>query len=81
MDWYHLVVFLHIAGVFGFLMSHGASINMLLRLRREHDPARVRAYLDLSAASYSGVYSSLLVLIAARVLAGFMGDWWGHGWI
>lgn len=81
MDLYHLVVFLHIAGVFGFLVAHGASINMLFRLRREQDPVRVCAFLDLSAASYGGVYASLLLLIGAGVLAGFMGNWWGQGWI
>lgn len=81
MDWYHLIVFLHIFGAFGLLMSHGASINMLFRLRREHDLDRVRAYLDLSSASIGGLYASLLLLLAAGILAGFLGNWWGRGWI
>ena len=81
MDWYRMIVFLHVTGVFGFLISHGASINMLLRLRQEQDPDRIRAYLDLSSASLGGLYASLLVLILAGVVAGFMGNWWGRGWI
>src|SRR5512132_799180 len=81
MDWYHLIVFLHIFGAFGLLMSHGASINMLFRLRREHDLDRIRAYLDLSSASLGGLYVSLLLLLAAGILAGFLGNWWGRGWI
>ncbi len=81
MDWYRLVVFVHIAGAFWFLISHGASINMLFKLRRERDPERIRALLDLSSSSFSGLYSSLLLLLGAGILGGFMGNWWGHGWI
>jgi hypothetical protein len=27
------------------------------------------------------MYLSLLVLLAAGIIAGFMGNWWGRGWI
>lgn len=81
MDWYHLVVFLHVAGVFGFLLAHGASASMLFHLRRERDPEKIRTLLDLSSASLSVLYFSLLLILGGGIVAGFMGSWWGHGWI
>ncbi len=45
---YDAVKFLHVLGVFAFLMAHGASASMLFRLRRERDPEKIRTLLDLS---------------------------------
>ena len=44
-------LFAHLAGVFGFLVAHGVSAGVGLRLRKERDPVRARALLDLSASS------------------------------
>lgn len=74
-------VFLHIAGVFGFLIAHGVSVGVAFRLRRERDPQRIMALLDLSNSSVTLLYISLLLLIGGGVVAGFVGDWWGDGWI
>jgi uncharacterized membrane protein len=74
-------VFLHIAGVFGFLLGHGASVSVAFRLRRERDPARINALLELSGSSLTLFFISLVVLIAAGVVTGFLGHWWGDGWI
>lgn len=74
-------VFLHIAGVFGFLIAHGVSVGVAFRLRRERDPKRIMALLDLSNSSVTLLYVSLLLLIGGGVVAGFVGDWWGDGWI
>jgi hypothetical protein len=74
-------VFLHIAGVFGFLIAHGVSVGVAFRLRRERDPKRIMALLDLSNSSITLLYVSLLLLIGGGVVAGFVGDWWGDGWI
>jgi hypothetical protein len=78
---YYWVVFLHMVGVFGFLLAHGVSAGVILRLRSESDPERIRALLELSGHSYSVMYPSLLVLLVAGIISGFMGDWWGQGWI
>lgn len=75
------IVFLHVLGVFGFLVAHGASVNAAFALRREHNLERVRALLELSTNSYSLMYPSLVVLLVAGVVAGFTGNWWGQGWI
>ena len=52
-------VFLHIAGAFGFLMAHGVSAYVTLRLPKERDPARVSQLLELSASSVGFMWNSI----------------------
>ncbi|MGH2677146.1 MAG: DUF2269 family protein [Actinomycetota bacterium] len=78
---YQWWVFLHIAGVFAFLVAHGVSVGVAFRLRRERDPRRIMALLDLSSWSISLMYFGIVLLLTGGVLAGFVGDWWGSGWI
>lgn len=82
---YQWMVFLHITGVFGFLIAHGVSVGVAFRLRRERDPRRIMALLDLSSASVTGLYVGLLLLLTGGVIAGFTpgsdGSWWDEGWI
>lgn len=81
MELYSWAVFAHIAGVFGFLLSHGASAGVALRLRREDDARAVRALLALSGGTRRLMYGSLALLGAAGIWAGVLGGWWGTGWI
>lgn len=74
-------VFLHVAGVLVFLVAHGVSMGVSLRLRQERDPKRIMALLDVSSTSISGLYVGLVLLLAGGVVAGFVGDWWDQGWI
>jgi plastocyanin len=74
-------VFLHVAGVFGFLIAHGVSVMVTFRLRRERDPARVADLLQLSGSSIRAFYWSLGVLLVSGTVAGFLGHWWGRAWI
>lgn len=78
---YQWWVFLHIVGVFGFLLGHGVSVAVTFRLRRERDPARINALLELSGSSLTLFFYGLLVLLVAGIVAGFIGHWWGDGWI
>lgn len=78
---YRWLVFLHLVGVFGFLASHGVSMVVAMRLMKERDPRKVTDLLDLSAASVRGMYGSLGLLLLAGIIAGFVGHWWGAGWI
>ena len=78
---YQWWVYLHLIGVFGFLISHGVSVSVTFRLRKERDPQKVQALLGLSSASLAGFYPSLALLVAGGVAAGFQGRWWGYGWI
>jgi hypothetical protein len=78
---YRWWVFLHILGAFGFLLAHGISVAMALALRREREPERIKALLDLSRVSIGLAYISLLVLLTGGIVSGFLGHWWGAGWI
>ncbi len=81
MDWYRLLIFLHVSGVFIFLLAHGASANVAFQVKHERNPDRIRALLDLSLWSYAGVYVGLLLLLVTGIAAGFMGNYWGRLWI
>jgi uncharacterized membrane protein len=73
--------FVHIVGVLGFLAAHGATAAVALRLRREREPDRIRALLDLSRSTRSWMYVSLVVLLTGGVVTGSRGHFWGQGWI
>lgn len=80
---YSWMVYLHILATLSFLIVHGVSSVVAWRLKKQRDPATARAWLELNT---NGVviavfYGSLLVLLICGVVAGFMGDWWGRGWI
>ena len=78
---YQWLVFAHILGVFGFLLAHGTAAAVTFALRRQREVERVRVLLDLSRGVTMVANVSLLVLLAAGITAGFMGNWWSHGWI
>lgn len=78
---YGIVIYLHIAGVFLFLLGHGASANVAFALKQERNADRIRALLDLSVWSYIGTYVGLLTLLLTGIAAGFMSNAWGRGWI
>ena len=78
---YGFVVLLHVLGAFTFVAAHGVSMVAAVRLRGERDRVRQVALLDVSAAGVGLMYVGLLVLLAAGIVAGFMGDHWGQAWI
>ncbi len=78
---YQFWVFVHIAGVFGFLAAHGTSIAITFRLRKERDPRRVNDLIAFSGSTIRMFYISLVVLLVGGIVAGFQGHWWSQGWI
>jgi hypothetical protein len=72
---------LHVLGVLGFVLFHGVSVLVSLRLRKERDRTRIAELLQFSGSSVQGMYVSLLLLIVFGVIAGFAGSWWGFWWI
>lgn len=78
---YQWLVFTHVLGVFGFLLAHGTAAAVAFKLRGEREIGRVRVLLDLSRGSSAVANASLLVLLAAGIAAGFIGNWWGQYWI
>ena len=82
MDLYPWIVFAHVTGVLLFFIAHGTSMAVAFRLKRERDPARVRALLDLSSWTL-GVWPlvALVVGLVAGIAAGIAGGWFGQAWI
>lgn len=78
---YRWIIFLHVLGAFAFVMAHGASANIAFKLRRETSRERIAALLDLSTAYFGGMYVALLVMLLTGIALGFVGNWWGQGWI
>jgi hypothetical protein len=73
--------FLHVAAVLGFVLFHGVSVLVALRLRKERDRVRIAELLQFSGSSTIGMYVSLGALILFGVIAGFAGKWWSYWWI
>ena len=78
---YQWWVFIHLAGVFGLLVSHGVSVAVTFRLRAERDPARVVTLLETSGSTITAFYVSLGVLLLGGIAAAFDAGLWGYGWI
>ena len=73
--------FVHVAGAFAFVASHGTSAAVLFRLRAEREPPRIQALLDLSRSTRGLMYSSLVVLVGSGIVTGSRLQMWGSGWI
>lgn len=78
---YEWVIFAHLLGIFGFLLAHGAAAAVSFRLRGERELTRIGALLELSRSVTAVASASLLLLLVAGVILGFLGHWWGQGWI
>jgi hypothetical protein len=79
---YSWLVFVHVVSLLGFVMAHGVSVAVLFALRRGGSLERTRALLDLSTASFTAVYVTLLILLLSGIVTGIMGEhftggrWW-----
>lgn len=79
---YQLVVFLHVIAVLGYLLAHGVSASVSYAIKKERDVNRIRALLDLSAASYPAMLWTLLAVVVFGLAAAFLNMvWWKFGWI
>jgi plastocyanin len=78
---YQWWVFVHLVGVFGFLLAHGVSVSVTFKLRTERDPARINALLQLSGSSIKAFYASLVVLLVGGFAAAAVGNLWSKAWI
>ena len=82
MFWIHRVVlFVHVVFAFLYMLSHGTSVAVSLRLRKETSVDRIRALLDVSWSTIGVGYQLLLVSLLAGIALGFMGHWWRSRWI
>jgi hypothetical protein len=81
MNWQPWLVFAHILGAFTFVLAHGVSVFVTLRVRGEREPVRIAALLDLSRSSLYLAFAALVLLLLTGIAAGFVGGYWGRYWI
>lgn len=82
MDLYGSVVFVHAATILLFFIAHGTSMAVAFKLKRETDPARVRALIELSRFSLGApAIAFVLIGLLTGIIAAFMGNWWGTLWV
>ena len=73
---------IHVLSAFAFFIAHGASAAVGLQVRRERDPARLRALLDLSQATLGPwTWVAALLMLASGIALGFTASWWSAWWI
>ena len=78
---YRWIVFIHVFSALVFFMAHGVAVAVTFQVKRERNPERLRAILDLSRSMTRLMWLSLTALILAGIVAGIMGNWWSQGWI
>lgn len=77
---YEWVVFVHVASILAFMLAHGVHMTAMWAMRGEPDPERMLTFFnDVSTATVLRILLGVVVL--SGVTAGFMGSWWGSGWI
>jgi hypothetical protein len=78
---HRILLFAHVLAAFLYLLAHGGSAAVALRVRRETSAERVRALLDLSRSTVAIANVMFLVTVACGIALGFLGHWWSAGWI
>jgi hypothetical protein len=77
---YQWLIFLHVAAVLAFMLAHGVHVAAMWAMRAEQDPERSLTLFN-PVPSVTMLRVLLAVVVASGVVAGFMGSWWGRGWI
>ena len=78
---YNWWVLLHVAAVLAFVGTHGVSMVVLFRLRKERDRRKLEELIAFSGTTVRPMYISLGVLLASGVVAGIQGQWFKYWWI
>ena len=80
MNIYTWSVWLHVLSAFIFFFVHGTSMAIAYILPREKDPARMKAYLDITGITVAPLGISLLGLLVTSVYMGIAAGWVRTGW-
>jgi hypothetical protein len=78
---YQWLVYAHIGSVLLFVLAHGASAAMALRLKAEPSADGIKALVVLSTLSSQAMYPLLILIIITGLWLGAAGGWFGRGWI
>lgn len=73
-------MYLHIFGVFVFLIAHGVSSGVGFRLAKERNRERVAALFDFSASSYRVMLLGFWWILTTGLVLGSLGGWWTMRW-
>ncbi len=73
--------FLHIAGVLGFMGTHGVSMFVLFRVRAEHDRQKIAELIAFSGTTTKPMYVALGVLLVGGIATGLSPNLFGGWWI
>jgi hypothetical protein len=77
---YQWIVLAHVASVLAFMLAHGVHMTAMWAMRREADPERMLTFFNI-VPSTTMLRVLLAVVLLSGAVAGFMGSWWGSGWI
>ena len=72
---------LHLFGVFAFLLSHGVSVAVAFRIRKERDRVKIKDLISLSGSSVRLMYVSLVLLLAGGIAMTIQLHLWAATWI
>jgi hypothetical protein len=75
------LLFLHIVSVLALLGTHGTSMTVLYRIRREHDRGRILDMVTLSGETILPMYISLAAILVTGILLGFKVHVFSFWWI
>lgn len=70
---------IHVLAALAFVLAHGTSAAVSLRLRALRDRATIVAYLDLSERTMGATYATLLVVFVGGIISGIAGGYWTSG--
>ena len=77
-DVHEVILFFHLAGVFVFLIAHGTSGAVGFRLRREREPAKVAALLEISGSTLPAMGVGWILILVTGIALG-VETWLGGG--
>lgn len=78
---YLWIVFLHVLAAFGFLLGHGATAFVMVRLPHQTQREQIRTLIEVHDAAARVGFISLGIMIFTGVVAGIWFNWWQQGWI
>ena len=76
---YRWIVFIHIASVLGLLLVH--PVTIAFHLKQERVDVRIRELLEVSEAASALRWIFFALVVVSGVALGFLGSWWGTGWV
>src|ERR1700737_5180476 len=78
---YQWLVYPPIGSVLLFVLAHGASAAMALRLKGEPSADGIKALVVLSTLSSQAMYPLLILVAITGIWLGAAGGWFGRAWI